>query len=356
MSQTRSIFAEKRPTRPKSGLQLKSGLLESLARKGRAVRVLGQKEGISGLFLEILNQGLKPLLMLYESVVWRWNRARGRTCFNVHGDAFTVLPGDHGISRELSVYQIHEPLTTELVKRFLKPGMNVVDIGGNLGYYALLEAQMVGDTGRVIAIEPVAANFAQLSKNVAANGYCNITLENVAIGTTNGSAPMYLSKKSNWHSLHPTPWETREVTVRVSTLDSLLARLELPSVDLIRMDLEGYEIEVIRGMKSTIKKYRPRLLIELHPQLVGPQAMVTFLKQLKGLGYELEWVLDNERDRPIRWRFLQAEKISLEELLNDSRITTDTRTLMVLLWNKVARRFRVERNSCWTPTETVLGD
>jgi FkbM family methyltransferase len=334
---------------------LKSGLLESLARKRRAVRVLRQKEGISGLLLEILHQGLKPLLMLYETVVWRWNRARGRTCFNVHGDALTVLSGDQGISRELSVYQIHEPLTTELVKQFLKPGMNVVDIGGNLGYYALLEAQMVGDTGRVIAIEPVASNFAQLSRNVAANGYRNIILENVAIGTINGSAPIYLSNKSNWHSLHPVPWETREVTVRVSTLDSLLARYELPSLDLIRMDLEGYEIEVIRGMKSTIKKYSPRLLIELHPQVVGPQAMITFLEQLKALGYELEWVIDNERDRPIRWRFLQVEKISLEELLGDSRITTDTRTLMVLLSNKLARQFRAELNSDWTPAETAFG-
>ena len=64
-----------------------------------------------------------------------------------------------------------------------------------------------------------------------------------------------------------------------------------------------------------------------------------------------KWV----RDRPIRWRLLQAEKISLEELLSDSRITTD-RTLMLLLSNKVARRFRVERNSGWTPAETVFGD
>jgi FkbM family methyltransferase len=335
---------------------LKSNLLESLARKHRAVRVLQQKEGISGLFLEIFHQSLKPLLLLYEGVVWRWNRARGRTCFNVHGDAITVLPGDHGISRELSVYQIHEPLTTELVKQFLKPGMNVVDIGGNLGYYALLEAQMVGDAGRVIAIEPVASNFAQLSKNVAANGYRNIVLENVAIGTFNGSAPIYLSKKSNWHSLHPVPWETSEVTVRVSTLDSLLARHELPSIDLIRMDLEGYEIKVIRGMKSTIKKYRPGLLIELHPQVVGAQAMISFLKKLQTLGYEPEWVLDNERDRPIRWRFLQTEKISMEELLSDSRITTDTRTLMALLSNRRARQFRAEPNSGWTRTETVFGD
>jgi FkbM family methyltransferase len=337
------------------GFSLTNDLLLSLARKRRAVRRVQQKEGLAVLSWELLNQGLKPLVKVYESVVWRWNRAIGRICFSVHGHAVTVLPGDHGISRELSVYQTHEPLATQLVKQFLKPGMNVVDIGGNLGYYALLEAQMVGDAGRVIAIEPVAANFAQLSKNVEANGYRNIYLHNVAIGTSNGTVPMYLSKKSNWHSLHPVPWETREITVRVSTLDALLAQHELHSVDLIRMDLEGYEVEVIRGMAETIKNYSPRLLVELHPHVVGPEAIVGYLRDLKALGYELDWVLDNERDRPIRWRFLQAEKISLEELITDPRITTDARTLMVLLARNVARRFPLERNSSWTLAETVFG-
>jgi hypothetical protein len=65
-----------------------------------------------------------------------------------------------------------------------------------------------------------------------------------------------------------------------------------------------------------------------------------------------KWV----RDRPICWRLLQAEKISLGELLSDSRITTDTRTLMALLSNKLARQFHAEPNSGWTPTETVFGD
>jgi FkbM family methyltransferase len=332
-----------------------NGLRSGLARKRRAVRRVQQKEGFGVLFWEILNQGLKPLVKVYESVVWRWNRANGRVSFNVHGHVVTVLPGDHGISRELSVYQMHEPLATQLVKQLLKPGMNVVDIGGNLGYYALLEAQMVGDAGRVIAIEPVAANFAQLSKNVEANGYRNILLHNVAIGASNGTAPMYLSKKSNWHSLHPVPWETREITVPVSTLDALLAQHKLPSVDLIRMDLEGYEVEVIHGMAETVKNYSPRLLVELHPHMIGAEAVVGYLRHLKALGYELDWVLDNERDRPIRWRFLRAEKISLEELLTDPRITTDARALTVLLARSVAKGFPLEQDSSRTSVETVFG-
>jgi FkbM family methyltransferase len=332
-----------------------NGLRSGMARKRRAVRRVQQKEGFGVVLWEIFCQGLKPLLKVYESLVWRWNRATGRLCFKVHGHMVRVLPGDQGISRELSVYQTHEPLATRLVEQFLKPGMNVVDIGGNLGYYALLEAKMVGEAGRVIAIEPVAANFAQLSKNVQANGYRNVLLHNVAIGPSNGTASMYIGKKSNWHTLHPVPWETREIKVRVSTLDTVLAQHDLPSVDLIRMDLEGYEVEVIHGMVETLENYSPRLLVELHPHVAGVEAILGYLKHLKALGYELDWVLDNERDRPIRWWFLQPEKISLEELITDSRMTTDARALVVLFARNVAKRIPLERDFNWTRAETVPG-
>jgi FkbM family methyltransferase len=338
----------------RKGFSLTNGLRSGLARKRRAVRRVQQREGFAVLLWEVLNQGLKPLVKVYESVVWRWKRAGGRMCFNVHGHVVTVLPGDKGISRELSIYQTHEPLATRLLQQFLKPGMNVVDIGGNLGYYALLEAHTVGDTGRVIAIEPVAVNFDQLSKNVEANGYRNILLHNVAIGASNGTAPMYLSEKSNWHSLHRTARTTREITVRVSTLDALLAQHQLPSVDLIRMDLEGYEVEVIQGMAETVENYSPRLLVELHPHVVGAEAMLEYLRQLEAYGYELDWAVDNERDRPIRWRFLREEKLSLKELLTDPRMSTDARTLMVLLARKVEKRFPLTRAS-GTLAETVFG-
>lgn len=308
-----------------------NALRSGLAWKLTTVRRILKNEGLWVLFWEILFQGLKPLLMVYESAAWRWNVAWGRLHLNVHGNALTVLPGDRGISRELSVYGTHEPRSTQLLKQFLKPGMIVVDIGGNLGYYTLQEAQMVGNSGRVIAIEPVTANFTQLSENVAANGYRNTVLHNVAIGASNGTAAMYIGKKSNWHSLHPVPWEAREITVRVSTLDAVLAEHNLRSVDLIRMDVEGYEVEVIHGMAETLENYSPRLLVELHPHMAGVDAILRYLGQLKALGYNLDWVLDNERDRPMRWWFLRPEKISLEELLTDPRITTYRRTLHLFL-------------------------
>lgn len=331
-----------------------NALRSVLAQKFRMARRVLQSEGLWVLVWEIFCQGLRPLLKVYECLAWRWNCVSGCLSLEVHGSVLTVLPGDHGISRELSAYGIHEPLASKLLGQFLKRGMNVVDIGGNLGYYALLEARTVGDPGRVIAIEPVAANFAQLSKNVYTNGYRNVLLHNVAVGPVNGTATMYVGTKSNWHALCPVPWKTREITVAVSTLDTVLAQHNLSSVDLIRMDLEGYEVEVIHGMVETIENYSPRLLVELHPHVAGANAILGLLRHLTDLGYDVDWMLDSERDRPIRSWFLRPEKIRLEELLKDSRILTDGRALHVLFARTFAKRIPVERGSNWTRAQKVL--
>ena len=70
-----------------------------------------------------------------------------------------VMPNDPGISLELSIYGIHEPITTKIISRKLKKGMVCVDIGANIGYYALLESKSVGRDGKVIEIEPTPIVF-----------------------------------------------------------------------------------------------------------------------------------------------------------------------------------------------------
>jgi len=246
------------------------------------------------------------------------------------GHQIAVFPGDPGISRELALYKVHEPLATRLLMQTLKPGMNVVDIGGNIGYYAMLEARMVGPTGAVIAIEPMPKNSERLCQNVQANGYQNIRIHKLAIGDRNGTARMYISEKSNWHSLYPPTSSKGEMQVPVSTLDSLLKPYDLPSVDLVRMDLEGYEVVVIEGMKRTLEKYGPRLLVELHPVAVAVSSMEKYLRSLENMGYGIEWMIEQERDMPLRWQFLKVERPTMKELLNDPRVWEVPRALTVL--------------------------
>ena len=305
-------------------------LIEQAARKWRMGRRLYREEGALPLLVEILCQVSKPVVWLYDSCRWMWFRARGHKSFTVMGHEIAVFPRDPGISRELALYKVHEPLATKLLTEVLKPGMNAVDIGGNIGYYAMLEARLVGPQGNVIAIEPMPDNSEQLCNNVKNNGYQNIHIHKVAIGDRDGTGLMYISAKSNWHSLYPPPTSKGEMKVPVFTLDSLLAPYNLPSVDLVRMDLEGYEVVVIEGMKRTLEKYGPRLLVEIHPYLVGTASTEKYLHTLAELGYGIEWMIEQERDMPLRWQFLKIERPTMKELINDPRVWQDPRALTVL--------------------------
>jgi len=301
-----------------------------IRRKWKIGQRLLRDDGVMTLLVEIFCQLTKPAVWLFDSIRLQWYQIRGKKSFIVLGSEMAVLPKDPGISRELALYKIHEPLATHLLMKTLEPGMNVVDIGGNIGYYAMLEARMVGVTGQVIAIEPMPKNSEQLCNNVRNNGYRQIQIYKMAIGDRNGTASMYVSGKSNWHSLRRNPSTVGEIQVPVSTLDSLLSSLDLASVDLVRMDLEGYEVVVINGMLQAIEKYSPRLLVELHPDLLGKESMLEYLGKLERLGYNVEWLFEQERDLPLRWRFLRIETPTMRELMRDSRICTEPRAMTAL--------------------------
>jgi FkbM family methyltransferase len=302
-----------------------------LARKWRLARRLYQKEGTSTLLAELLYYVSKPMLWAYESVRWCWCGIRGQKSFEVLGHQIAVFPKDSGISRELALHKVHEPLATRLLLETLKPGMNVVDIGSNIGYYALLEARLVGPQGLIIAIEPMKENARQLIRNIETNGYRNILVHEFAIANRNGTADMHVSEKSNWHCLSAVPGPAKKRQVPVSTLDKLLASLRLTRVDLMRMDLEGYEVVAIEGMHWALQMYSPRLLVELHPHIIGIQPTVNYLCFLKNLGYRVEWLIEQERDVAFRWRFLKAEKPTMDDLMCDPRICRDPRAITVLL-------------------------
>lgn len=297
-----------------------------LGRRVRHVFRVHRHEGVLAVIWEFLFQTFKPLLRVYEWSLWHWYMKRRRNSFHVVGSEMTVLTADRGVSRELAVHRIHEPLATLLLQQYLKPGMTAVDVGSNIGYYALLESRLVEPGGRVIAIEPVPRNFEQLRLNIRKNGRSNVHLNQLAVADRNGTLPIYLSARSNWHSLLPTP-SSKTCTVTVSTLDAFLPGFELSSVDFIRMDLEGYEIQVIKGMRQILEVYRPHLLIELHPDLVGPDATIDYLRTLEEFGYAPQFVFEQERDYAIRWKFVKPEHPSMRELMRHPLIVRDQRAL-----------------------------
>jgi FkbM family methyltransferase len=145
-----------------------------------------------------------------------------------------------------------------ILQRSIRPGMTVVDVGANIGYYALMCSALVRESGRVVCIEPDPANLNELRTNVVENGLQGmVTILAEAAGDQDGTARFEPGLNS-----HVVAHGSHHVTVR--QIDSLA----LGKVDFMKIDVEGYEGAVLDGAAETIERFRPTLFVELHPHLL----------------------------------------------------------------------------------------
>jgi len=202
---------------------------------------------------------------------------------------------DNGISAELLSKGIREPFSTEYFKNEIKKGDICVDIGANIGYYALLESRLVGDKGKVYAIEPVPENIKLLKRNIEINQYSNIDIFQLAVGDNNGSGFIHLFNGSNLHSMNKNnSFESKHrIPVKIITLDKFLEGKPYPNI--IRMDTEGYEEEIIKGMKRTLSMEKPlKIFMEFHCCLLSDRG-VSLLKTLKLADFKVKAFFNEPR-------------------------------------------------------------
>jgi len=208
-----------------------------------------------------------------------------------------VDPLDVGIGKDLFLYGRREDGATREFVKYLRPGQIVLDIGANIGYYVLIEAMKVGSTGKIYAIEPDPKNVQILVKNVEANNFSDIVdVTQGAISNHSGVAQLYVASRSNLHTLKKMPLMEEYVAfkdvieVPCYTLDHFLKTKSVsPSdVDIMRMDVEGYEPYIFFSSADLFEKMHDFLLfIEIHPKLIRQNDEVSFedfillLKNLK---------------------------------------------------------------------------
>jgi len=238
---------------------------------------------------------------------------------DVNGYKLAVIPGDLGISSELLMFKIHEPLTTKLLSREIKKGMTCLDIGSNIGYYALLESKIVETNGRVIAIEPSPQNFQYLKKNLEIQNVKNVDAYNFAASDKNGEVNFLVYKESNGSFTIPDGEETdipgEIIKVQAKTIDTFLEEISLKQIDFVRMDVEGYEYHIINGMKNIIKNSKPMFQIEIHSSLLGKQRTEKFLKEFQDGGYEAKYYVARDIDLPIIGSIRDVKNYSINTLL-----------------------------------------
>jgi len=179
----------------------------------------------------------------------------------------------HGMTIETDVkFQIRTPhdffIFSSLWEKELKDtlkftkGMNFLDVGAHIGKYTLRAAAKIGNQGKVIAIEPDRNNFALLVRNIELNKLHNCIPLNLAAYSTDGEVNLFLGPSSAEHSITEDS-KKGSYKVKAKALDNVLNEIRIEKVDLIKIDVEGAELEVLKGLRKTLKKDNPTLVIEL---------------------------------------------------------------------------------------------
>ncbi len=246
---------------------------------------------------------------------------------------FTMLvdANDVGIGRELRNYRLHEPILTRLLPLFTHRGDIVLDIGANIGYYSLLFSRLVGPEGVVIAIEPEPNNFNLLELNLSLNKVNNVHLYQVAVSDREGTATLFISNYSNWHSLRSKKSSTlKEIKVPTVTIDAIANKLGAP-INLIRMDIEGFEDKALHGGWETLRRDKPRLIMEVHPaEFESASEVQSMLASLADLGYEVRFLILRGDDFP--WvKRRRVWRCSMKHLLSNRVLLEGPEAFVLML-------------------------
>lgn len=187
----------------------------------------------------------------------------------------------------------------EPIKFFIKPGDSAVDLGANIGWYTTVLSGLVGDHGKVFAVEPIAETFCLLSAVVKKLGLKNVELFNCAVSDKDGSAVMEIPKHGyggpNFYMARiiagqPAKPSHERVEVPLRSLDSLLPGRLAEAVTFVKCDVEGHELAVFKGAVKFFEKTKPAMMIEV----TGTPEMQDapnneFHTIMKGYGYVPYW-------------------------------------------------------------------
>jgi FkbM family methyltransferase len=192
------------------------------------------------------------------------------------------------ISRQLYVYGLFDELATGMALRAVRQGDVVLDVGAHFGYFTLLFSRLVGESGRIVSLEPTPSTFAVLQRNTA--NLSNVTRLKVAAGRHNGSLTIsdFGLTHSAWNRVsvssrlpaHVAQPKAR-VEVAVIRLDDWCERKGIHPT-LIKIDAENFETEVIDGLAETLARSHPRILMK-----TGSAQAVRAGKALMDLGYQV---------------------------------------------------------------------
>lgn len=160
----------------------------------------------------------------------------------------------------------NEPAVQAAVRDNLAPGGVFIDVGANVGFFSLIAARTVGPAGRVFSLDPVPANAAAIRRNASLNSLDNLTVIEAAVCAEDAQSELTVTRHPGGAvlaGLAAPPDPVERIKVRTVSIDGLVRSGETPPPTLVKIDVEGAELDVLRGMESTARTHRPRVICEL---------------------------------------------------------------------------------------------
>ena len=207
-----------------------------------------------------------------------------------HGFHIKLDPINRAVDEYVFIHRNWEPDIAAVIQAKLKPGNVFVDVGANIGYFSMLSASIVGKRGKVISFEPIKRLAEQIRFSADYNHFKNIDIENLAMGSIPAVMTLEIMPGNvGGSSLVKQINSGQSEVVNVSTLDEELKNYD--RIDLIKIDVEGYEFQVLKGAENIIKSCKPEIILEFSPSVYAKQKVNNTKKILEliiSLNYSIQ--------------------------------------------------------------------
>lgn len=237
----------------------------------------------------------KRFFGIHTKIFKPYNLFRGLVC---QAEAYKLkleLHLDDWIQENIFFLGEYEKAELLTLNTFLKKGNTILDIGANIGLYSLYASKIVGEQGRIISFEPFKQNYHSFSNNIALNNFINIQLEKKAVGIENGSIKLYYNQDEQNLGMVSTQFVENAICEEVSviSIDEYIEENKINQVDFIKIDIEGHEFKALQGMRNTLLKYKPTILIEILEENNSADNNEYVHRFLVDLGYHKYFINDD---------------------------------------------------------------
>ncbi|KKQ77586.1 MAG: Methyltransferase FkbM family [Parcubacteria group bacterium GW2011_GWC1_38_6] len=205
-------------------------------------------------------------------------------CFNGYSFDILIDPKNGRVDNFIFINRVWDEMISDVLLDNLYPGGTFIDVGANIGYFSLLASRLVGGNGTVQAFEPVKQLSTQFSTSIRKNNFDNIYLHRYACGSETREMDIMVNKQNVGGSSlieAKNPLGSIHERIQIRKMDDMLKNIQ--HIDMIKIDVEGYEFEVLKGAENLIKKHKPKIIFEFNPVIYEASLTGSSLQLLKFL-------------------------------------------------------------------------